>query len=80
MAARVPEARRPKVPEIRKGDTVVVHTAGGRVQAKHVALCCNAYMDQLSPRLRARIMPVGTYIVATEPLGSARIESLMDEL
>ena len=49
------------------------------MRAKHVALCCNAYMDDLAPRLRARIMPVGTYIVATEPLGQARIEALMRE-
>ena len=68
-----------EVTRLEQGDTVVVHTAGGRVRARHVALCCNAYMDQLSPRLRARIMPVGTYIVATEPLGSARIEALMRE-
>ena len=68
-----------EVTRLEQGETVVVHTAGGRVRAKHVALCCNAYMDQLSPRLRARIMPVGTYIVATEPLGQARIEALMRE-
>jgi gamma-glutamylputrescine oxidase len=61
------------------GETAVVHTAEGRVRAKHVALCCNAYVDDLSPKLRARIMPVGTYIVATERLGQARIESLMRE-
>jgi gamma-glutamylputrescine oxidase len=66
-----------QVVRLEHGDSVVVHTAGGRLRAKHVALCCNAYMDELSPRLRARIMPVGTYIVATEPLGQARIEALM---
>ena len=67
------------VTRLEHGDTVVVHTTGGRVRAKHVALCCNAYVDDLSPRLRSRIMPVGTYIVATEPLGRSRIESLMRE-
>jgi gamma-glutamylputrescine oxidase len=61
------------------GDTVAVRTAGGVIRARHVALCCNAYMDELSPKLRARIMPVGTYIVATEPLGQARIQALMRE-
>jgi len=61
------------------GDPVVVHTAAGRVRAKHVALCCNAYVDELSPKLRARIMPVGTYIVATERLGQARVQALMRE-
>jgi gamma-glutamylputrescine oxidase len=68
-----------QVTRIEHGDTAVVHTARGRVRAKHVALCCNAYVDELAPQLRARIMPVGTYIVATEPLGQARIEALMRE-
>jgi gamma-glutamylputrescine oxidase len=78
-AAGVRICEESEVTRLEQGDTVVVHTAGGRVRAKHVALCCNAYMDQLSPRLRARIMPVGTYIVATEPLGQPRIEALMRE-
>jgi gamma-glutamylputrescine oxidase len=60
-------------------DPAVVSTEGGSVRARFVALCCNAYGDPLIPALRARIMPVGTYIVATEPLGQARIEQLMRE-
>ena len=68
-----------EVSRLEQGDTVFVHTAAGRVRAKHVALCCNAYMDELSPKLRARIMPVGTYIVATESLGRERVEALMRE-
>ena len=44
-----------------------------RVRAKHVALCCNAFIDEkISRHLRDRIMPVGTYIIATEQLGPAR--------
>jgi gamma-glutamylputrescine oxidase len=63
------------------GPTVRVRTAAGhKVRAKHVALCCNAFMDErISKRLRDRIMPVGTYIIATERLGQARIEELMRE-
>lgn len=60
-------------------DPAVVRTACGSVQARFVALCCNAYGDPLIPALRARIMPVGTYIVATQSLGQARIEQLMRE-
>ena len=66
-----------QVTRLEHGDTVVVHTAGGRVRAGHVVLCCNAYIDDLSPQLRARIMPVGTYIVATEALGPARMAAVM---
>jgi gamma-glutamylputrescine oxidase len=53
---------------------------GASVRANHVALCCNAFIDQkISKHLRDRIMPVGTYIIATESLGKARIESLLRE-
>lgn len=66
---------------IEHGATVRVRTAAGpSVRAKHVALCCNAFIDEkISKHLRDRIMPVGTYIIATERLGQARIESLMRE-
>jgi gamma-glutamylputrescine oxidase len=58
-------------------DPAVVSTDRGSVRARFVALCCNAYGEPLISALRARIMPVGTYIVATESLGQARIEDLM---
>jgi len=63
------------------GATARVHTqAGPVVRARSVALCCNAFMDaRISKKLRDRIMPVGTYIVATEPLGQSRVESLIRE-
>jgi len=62
------------------GAVATVRTASGSVRARHVALCCNAYIDEtISSRLRARIMPVGTYIVATEPLGERRRREIMRE-
>jgi len=66
---------------IEHGATVKLRTAGGQtVRARHVALCCNAFIDEkISKHLRDRIMPVGTYIIATERLGQARIESLLRE-
>jgi gamma-glutamylputrescine oxidase len=60
-------------------DPAIVETGHGKVRARFVALCCNAYGEPLIPALRSRIMPVGTYIVATESLGQARIEELMRE-
>jgi len=56
-----------------------VTTSSGAVKAKYVALCCNAYIGDLNRHLRARIMPVGTYIIATEQLGEARITELVRE-
>lgn len=66
-----------RVTEIVDGANPIVKTERGNVNAKFVVLCCNAYVGALAPRLRARIMPVGTYIVATEALGQARIESIL---
>lgn len=57
----------------------IVSTASGKVRAKFVVLCGNAYLNNLVPSLRSRIMPVGTYIVATESLGEARMQRLMRE-
>jgi gamma-glutamylputrescine oxidase len=66
-----------RVTAIDHGDPATVRTQRGKVRAKFIALCCNAYVGDLNAHLRARIMPVGTYIVATEPLGEARMAQLM---
>jgi gamma-glutamylputrescine oxidase len=58
-------------------DPVTITTSRGSVKARFLVLCCNAYLDDIAPKLRARIMPVGTYIVATERLGEARITELV---
>jgi gamma-glutamylputrescine oxidase len=68
-----------RVTRIDRSDPAVVSTTAGRVRARHVAICCNAWIDELVPELRARIMPVGTYIVATERLGEERMHALLKE-
>jgi gamma-glutamylputrescine oxidase len=55
----------------------VVETAGGHVRARFVVLACNTYVGTLAPALAKKIMPVGTYVIATEPLGDARAAALM---
>lgn len=55
----------------------VVHTETALVRARHVVVCCNAYIGKLHAHIRARIMPVGTYIIATEPLGENRALALL---
>ena len=66
-----------KVTHVGHTDPAAVTTDKGSVKAKFVALCCNAYVGGLEPEMRRRIMPVGTYIVATESLGEARIVELI---
>lgn len=54
-----------------------VETAQGVVDAAFVVLACNTFVGSVSPVLARKIMPVGTYVVATEPLGEARATALM---
>lgn len=58
------------------GPPPVVHTDNGRVHADHVVLCGNAYLGNVEPRLRDRVMPVSTQVITTEPLDSATIQRL----
>jgi len=50
------------------GAMVRLRTARGSVRASHVLLAGNVYLHGVAPMLERRIMPVGTYIVASEPL------------
>lgn len=63
------------------GPKPVLHTPQGQVQADRVVLAGNcllpAHAPQLAPQLSARIMPVGTYIVATAPLPPEQVERLI---
>ncbi|MGZ4681824.1 MAG: NAD(P)/FAD-dependent oxidoreductase [Acidimicrobiales bacterium] len=43
-------------------------TNRGRISADHVIIATNAYADGLVPWLRRRVVPVGSYIIATEVL------------
>ncbi|HDR9471130.1 NAD(P)/FAD-dependent oxidoreductase [Burkholderia multivorans] len=55
----------------------LVETERGHVRARYVVLACNTYVGTLAPALSRKIMPVGTYVIATEPLGDARAAALM---
>ena len=66
-----------KVVAIEQGDPVVYKTAAGKVSARFGVLGGNAWLCDLVPELEPKIMPVGTYICATEPLGAARARELI---
>jgi gamma-glutamylputrescine oxidase len=54
-------------------------TAKGRVTAEFLVLAGNAYLGGLAPQIGSKIMPVGTYIGATVPLGENRAKSLIPD-
>jgi gamma-glutamylputrescine oxidase len=59
------------------GASVRVRTAAGSVRAAHVLLAGNVYLQDVAPMLEPRIMPVGTYIIASEVLDAAMAQSLI---
>lgn len=69
------------VEELTEGAMPTVKTSQGRVRAKHVILAGNAYLPALNKiterTVRSHVMPVGTYIIATEPLELERAQSLL---
>ena len=64
-----------------RGAKPVVKTGQGRIECDYVVLAGNVYIDEfgkaLAPELPPRIMPVGTYITATEPMDAARADALI---
>jgi glycine/D-amino acid oxidase-like deaminating enzyme len=56
----------------RVGAASVVHTSRGDISAGDVLVATNGYTDAAAPWARRRIIPIGSYIIATEPLGDAR--------
>jgi glycine/D-amino acid oxidase-like deaminating enzyme len=46
----------------------VVETERGAVLARDVVVATNGYTDGVAPTLRRRIIPIGSYIIASEPL------------
>ncbi|PBJ24165.1 Gamma-glutamylputrescine oxidoreductase [Pseudomonas sp. ACN8] len=54
--------------ELIHGSTVQVRCAGGTVRADTLVLACNAHLEELEPKLSGKVLPAGSYIIATEPL------------
>jgi gamma-glutamylputrescine oxidase len=69
------------VHSIERGGHPVVKTAQGEIDCSFLVLAGNVYLgeygDDLAPELMRRIMPVGTYMIATEPMGKERADALI---
>ena len=67
------------VTRIDYGPQITVHTAGGKVRASNLVIACNAYINGLNDTLSGQVLPAGSYVIATEPLGEARARSLIPQ-
>jgi glycine/D-amino acid oxidase-like deaminating enzyme len=60
----------------RKGTGFEVQSAAGMVRAGKVIVATNGYTGALSPRYRRRIIPIGSYVIATEELPTELVDRL----
>lgn len=60
----------------RSGDGFDVTTARGVVRARNVIAATNGYSGTLLPWLQRRIIPIGSYVIATEPLPRDLVDRL----
>ena len=69
------------VTHMQQGETVQLNTEIGSIKAQFVVLAGNMYLPEVSPQLAPslgkRIMPVGTYIIGTEPIDATLAKTLI---
>lgn len=77
LAASVQVSPHSRVTSIEKQSShFLVTTPRGAVRARDVVIATNGYTGKVTPWLQRRVIPIGSYMIATEPLP----EGLMDEL
>jgi glycine/D-amino acid oxidase-like deaminating enzyme len=60
----------------RSGMGFRVRTTKGDIEARDVVVATNGYTTNLMPWLRRRVIPIGSYIIATEELPQSTIDDL----
>ena len=59
------------------GSEFEVSTPKGTIHARDVIVASNGYTSSATPWFKRRVIPIGSYIIATEPLAPAVMEKLM---
>ena len=54
-----------------------VSTAIGDIDARDVLVATNGYTTRVTPALQRRLVPIGSYIIATEPLAASLADRLL---
>jgi len=84
--ARIAEAagarifERSEVHHIAKGDPAEIRTDKGRVKARHVIIAGNGYLPNIERKVAAKVMPLNSFICATEPLGDLATKVLARDI
>ncbi|WP_035445474.1 NAD(P)/FAD-dependent oxidoreductase [Bacillus sp. UNC41MFS5] len=60
-------------------DKVILDTPQGRVKASHLVIATNGYTTSLTPKLFKSVIPMGSYMIATEPLDNDLAQKLIPQ-
>ncbi len=71
---------RAEVHDIAHGDPAEVRTDRGCVKARHVILAGNGYLPNIERKVAAKVMPINSFMCATEPLGEKAAEVLARDI
>jgi len=66
-----------RVTGIARGPRPRLDLAKAQVEADFLVLCGNAYLGDLVPEIRAKVLALGSFIAATVPLGENRARALI---
>jgi len=61
----------------KQGQQFQVRTARGTLLARNVVVATNGYTGKLTPWLQRRVIPIGSYMIATEPLPDGMMDRLI---
>jgi glycine/D-amino acid oxidase-like deaminating enzyme len=61
----------------REGAGFIVDTARGTIAARNVVVATNGYTGRLTPWLQRRVIPIGSYVIATENIPRETMARLM---
>lgn len=66
-----------RVTSLTGGPPCQVKTKDAEINANHVIMACNGYLEALDKNVADRVMPINNFIIATEPLDDATAKSLI---
>lgn len=61
----------------RESSGFTVHVPGGTVRARDVVIATNGYTGPLTPWQRRRVIPIGSYVIATDRIDPAVMDEVM---
>jgi len=64
----------------REGGVFRARTSAGEVEARALMVATNGYTGPATPWHRRRVVPVASYMIATEEIGEARVRALLPRL